>query len=193
MIFNTETWFVFGLVIIVILGIVSNVSATALSNIEFQFHKMFCPIPIGQGVYNFNATFGLEDDFITYNKDINGNDTDVLAEQVGSFIECTQDEITGALQMNVSIKEYNASCFNVFPCGFFGYLLDLGGQAIMKIGAFFTFLAFFIAPINFSILGYGIDDLSGYALGMIIGIYGFAYIGIGVFIAPMIIHAIRGG
>lgn len=188
---NTVTWFAFGVLIIIIFAIVSNTSATGLQNIEFQFFKMTCPYPIGQGVYNFNATFPLYDDYIEYGKDINGNDTSVLADQVGSFIECTQDPITGNLQMNVAIKEYNASCFSAFPCGFFGYVNDLLGQILVKIVAFFTFLGFFLTPINFNILGYTIADISGVGLMIVIGLYGFAYLGIGVFIGGFVVGLIR--
>ena len=179
---NITTWFAFSIVTLMLFAIISNSSVTGLTNINIQFHKLRCPTPLEQGVDQMtNGTAGLE---ITYNVDINGNSTTNEQAQVGTFYRCEFDPLSAppGTSIQTTIKQYKATCFSVIPCGWFGYVGDYLSILGEKIGAFFTLVSYILAPVNFNILGYTIADIGGVGLMLVIGLYIFCYIGIGVFL-----------
>jgi|SRR6185503_8053707 len=177
---NLTLLFVFGVIILVIFSIISNTGSSSINNISFQFHKITCPLPLSKGVDYLNGT-------IIYDTDINGSATDIEQEKVGTFYKCTQDSITGNLITTTVIKEYNANCFDVIPCGILGYWGDYLSILTEKALAIFTLIAYVLTPINFSILGYTIMDIGAVALIFVIGLYAFCYIVIGVWIYKAVI------
>jgi len=179
---NITTWFAFSIVTLMLFAIISNSSPTGLFNINVQFLKLSCPTPLDNGVDNMlNGTAGLD---ITYNVDIDGNATSNEQEIVGTFYKCDADFSSNppTTSIQTTIKQYKAVCFSVIPCGWFGYIGDYISILAEKITAFFTLVSYILTPINFNILGFTIADIGGVGLMLVIGLYIFCYIGIGVFI-----------
>lgn len=170
---------ILSIVFLMILAIVSNTSQSALVEIEDEIYLMNCPLPIYEGVATNVAISGFAVLYdIEHNKDINGNTTTNDAEKVGTEFDCNADG--GLFGVSTTIRQYGVTLFDFIPYGFVGFLSDWFSHTFENGGALFRLISFFISPLNFNILGITIADLSGMALLMVIGIYAFCYICIGV-------------
>jgi hypothetical protein len=174
------------IVTLIIFGFLSNTNPTALNGVNLQFHILTCKLPIYNGVYNLiNQT-------TTYDVDLNGTAVapsglfGASSPFVGTFFNCYDANAGGlgpiSLATATIIKEYGANCYAVIPCGMLGYVGDYLSAVAAKLQAMFTLVAFYLTPINFNILGFTIADMSPMAQMAILGLYGFDYIMIGVFI-----------
>lgn len=165
-----------------IVAIVGNTGATSTDNIEEQIFYMNCPSPIFDGVATLTD---INDYGVTYTV-VYGNGT----SNTGTFFECSIDG-AGLRSANTIIKEYGATFFDTIPYGWLGFVADYISSGLQHAQAFFTIIAFMITPINFSILGYSLADISGIGAMIVIGVYVFCYVGIGNYIIPMIIGMVR--
>lgn len=102
-----------------------------------------------------------------------------LTDFNGTFFQCSLDSITGAFTVSAISKPYDATLFSVIPIGWYGYIADFLVAVFARLEAMFTLIGFFVLPTGFNILGITIDDLSGYALMLVISIYGLSYLAIG--------------
>jgi len=159
---NLMGLFAFSVIFIVILGFISNQNPTALSNIQTQFNKLTCPMPSSAGLYNASGVITQGNG--TYNYPNVNNETLTFT--------CTNVHTLNG------VDYFNGE--PVAPVGVVYYIDDLLAELVDKALAFFTLLSFYLAPINFTILGFTINDMSTMAQMAIIGVYGFCYIFIGI-------------
>ena len=169
---NLTTWFIFGIITIMLFAIISNMGQTSINNINDQFAKLQCPTPLYSIVDLGNGTF------------INSNSNSHTGFNYGSDYICFYDPTSNPPSVHETITHinYNATTFNAFPNGWFSYVGDLFASVMFKVGAVVNLISYVLTPINFSILGYTISDISGVALMFVIGVYIFAYIPIGIYI-----------
>jgi len=186
--FNQTIWFAVGLIILIIFGIIGNTSPTGISNIQFQFDKMNCPFPLWEGIDHLTIdgelAFGMN---ITHSSTPNNPDPE---NDLGTAYRCEFDPTIDETSFYTSTYTFGATCFSVIPCGWFSFASETLTKVAEKITAFFTLLAFFLTPINFNILGFTLADIGGVGLMLVIAIYGFAYIGIVLYLGGFIIGII---
>lgn len=158
----------FGVLFLGILAIISNVGEDSINNIQDQMFLSNCPLPIYAGVANLNTINGFAINYtVTYS----------ASNNTGTYFECQASG--GLFGVNTVIKDYGATLFDFIPYGWLGYIADFLTSLFQRLYAVFTLLSFFIAPTNFNILGYTLDDLSGIPLMVVIMVYGISYIFIG--------------
>ena len=177
-----------------IFALIANASATGQQQITNQISIIGCQFPIQEGV--FNQTSGEIDhdrEIDTSTGFLTGSTTTVNEDKAGTFFVCTTSLDVGSGQQVpetiVVPKAYSKTCAYVFPCGWFGWIGDSIYILTHKFSALLTLISYFITPINFNILGYTLADISGAGLFLVLSIYSFAYLGIGLFI----FNAIRRG
>ena len=173
----------FGIVMLFIMALVSNSSYESISNIEDQIWLLNCPFPIVDKIATLQSIDGFN---LNYTTSTFGNGTNYE----GTYFQCRI--VDGQFNANTQIKEYGATLFSVIPYGYFGYLLDYAGTIASKVYAVATLISFFITPANFNVLGFGLDDLSGSALAILIGIYALAYAFIFIWVISTIAGIISG-
>jgi hypothetical protein len=160
---------VFGMMLIAILAILGNTSATALTNIEQQFSRLTCPMPSQTGLWNASGV--LQYTGATYNYPSVSNMTLTLT--------CTEIHTTNGVDYL-----YGSPGVAIGVFFFIGdYISELFAN---KLAAIFTLIAYVLTPANLSFLGFGIDDITGVALMFVISIYVFAYIFIGAMLYKII-------
>jgi hypothetical protein len=171
-----------GVVFLMLLGLVSNSSDASIVKIEDQMFLINCPLPIYDGV----ATLVSIDGFALNYTVVYGSgavDGGGSAQNFnGTFFECQLDLLsTPHFNANTIIKEYGATTlFGTVPYGWLGYVADFFTSVFQSLQAVFTLISFFVTPSGFNIAGFTIDDLSGQALLIVIMIYGFCYVTIGI-------------
>ena len=173
----------FGIFLLMIMGIVSNTSENSISAIEGQIFLMNCPLPLN-GARPEPTSFVINGLTVTY--DIlydNGTDYHV------SIFLCSTDPITGNLGVDTEVYTATTSWFDTTTGTLFyaSATLTALGQ---KVIAFLTLFSFILTPANFNVLGFGIGDLSGVALAVVVGVYVIAYVFIAIWIFTMISGAI---
>ncbi len=178
---NLITWFLVGIFIIIILGIVGNTGQSSILNIQDQLFLINCPDPIFEGVATNVTISGFAVFYtITHDRDINGNFTSNDQDKVGTEFDCT---VTNHLfGVSTSTREYGATLFSVINYGWFGYVADWLSHTLEKASSLFVLIAYFVTPSNFDIMGFTLDDLEGIALIIILGVYVFCYIPIAIFV-----------
>lgn len=177
---HSASWFLISVIAIFILGVVSNASVPSLVRIQYQFDRLTCPFPTHNGqdqlIFDGELAFGV-------------NITHSSAPDNGTKYTCEFDPLSGengATTFYADYKNYDETCFSVIPCGWFTYALDFLTMIADKFGAFFSLLVYFLTPVNFEIMGYDINDVTGLGLAFLIGTYVFFYIGIGQYFATYI-------
>lgn len=150
---------------IVILGIVSNTGATATDNIQFQFDRLSCPMPVQTGLWNSSGIIMLTGG--TYNYENVGSPVNTLT--------CTEVHTLDGVDYYYGQPAVAIGVFYYIG----DYISELFGN---KVVAIFTLISYILTPANFDILGYTLADVTGIALLFIIGLYSFAYIAIGIFL-----------
>ena len=180
---NLTTWFMFGILLIMIMSLISNTSPTALQRIQYQFDRLNCPFPLFTGqdqlIINGELAFG-----VNVTRVQNGDGT-----INGTRYICAFDPLSGpngATVFTVEYVNYQETCFGFIPCGWFTYAGDFLTKVADKFESFFSLIVYILTPINFDIMGFTLSDLDGLSLAIVIGIYIFAYIGIGAFFAGYI-------
>lgn len=165
---NLVLWAIFGFLIIMIMAIVSNSGQTATANIQTQMDTLGCDFPdftlggnsTGNGCINTNTytnnTFTLIPAFTFYN----------LTVPSCVFFSCGEN---GTQQWVAETAPAG------IPTGWLDYTADILSVTSSKLVAVGTIISYVLAPINFDVLGYTIDDLSGVALMLVIGLYVFCY------------------
>ena len=179
---NLITWFLIGLFILIIMAIVSNSGHDALDRIELQIFLMNCPAPIYHGVatdLNINA---LSINYTLLQTDYSGS-----SSFNGTYFQCYDGnagipDTLPAPTVTAVIKEYGATAFSAIPFGWLGYIADYLVHVFENAQAFVVLLAYFMTPANFNVLGFGLEDLSGISLMLIVGLYVFAYVPIVLFV-----------
>lgn len=180
---NLLYFFLFGILILFIMALISNSGTDSTLNIQDQIYLMNCPFPVSNAIA---TDVGLNDFGISYNLDYGSS----VLNNTGTFFQCT---VTAPHLKGVSttIKEYGATLFSVIPYGWFGFAEDYISVGLGHLGNFFTIVSYMVTPVNFSLMGYTISNVGGMALLIIIGIYVFAYIGIGAFLSGYIVGLIQ--
>jgi hypothetical protein len=163
----------FGMIFLGLLGILGNSSPTSATNVYNQISKIQCPMPAISGLWNNTGTIVYQN--ATYNYAYAGSRTLTL--------DCSEIH-------TIDDKDYNYGIFTIqpfftngtgfqfgVPVGYGYYISDAISELFVnKGGAIGTIIAFFLTPVNFSILGYTISDLSGIALMFIIALYAVSYL-----------------
>ena len=173
----------FGMMLLIIMSIVSNSGETSIVNIENQLFLFNCPAPLFNGIVNATDPGTTIEGFAVVwdsSEVIYGGDNN----QTGTFFDCYIAPLTPhpAFGVNLSQKNYGETAFSVIPIGWFSYLGDTLSNGFAKLQAMLTLITFILTPVNFSIMGFTIADLSGLALMAVIALYAIAYIFIGIFI-----------
>lgn len=170
---------IFGVFLIAILAILSNSSATALTNIQEQFDRLSCPMPSQSGLWNDTSVIpagNISYTGATYNWENAGGGN---GAQPPDTLTCTQvhttqgiDYLNGAPAVAIGVFYYIGD-----------YISELFAN---KVVAVFTLISFVLSPANFNFLGYTIDDIVGIPLMFVIAIYVFSYIFIGAMLYKII-------
>jgi len=178
---NLITWFLVGLFIIIILGIVGNTGQSSVANIERQIFFINCPAPIYHGVATINSIEGLA---LNYTVDYGASTQDFQNTFNGTYFLCTFDPLSAPPGLGAStiIKAYGDTLFGFIPVGWLGYVSDWLTHGFQQLQALTTIIFFFVTPSNFDIMGFTIDDLDGIALIIMVTIYVFCYIPVVIFI-----------
>lgn len=174
MAFNLTLWFAISLIIIIIFALISNSSAIGLSNINIQFFKMNCPLPITNAVAT-NLNTNPPRNFITYNVTYDNSTSDY---HVTTF-HCSDDN--SSISASTTVYTTANNFFNI-GISYLFYASQVIMNFVIKIQAFVTILSYVLTPINFNILGFTINDIGGQALMLVIGVYVFCYTGISIFL-----------
>jgi hypothetical protein len=164
-----------GIFILIIMGIVSNTSEDSFTRVEDQIFLMNCPYPLYEGVAENLSIEGLVLNYtIAHNRDINGNTTTTDSDKVGGSFECHLNG-TGLKGASFSTHQYAITTFG-FNWGYVGFLADSLTTTIVKVQSFLILFSFILTPANFGVLGYGLDDLSGASLMVVVGVYIVSYV-----------------
>lgn len=172
-------WFVFSVFLLFILGFMTAQTVLGSTKVQIDVMKLQCPLPIYNGIDNL---YLLETGFqvfgnITYNTSVSSNTT-------GTFYDCQWDAITETPSFSLIFKEYGTMCFSVIPCGYFAFLSDSISITGEKLLAFLSLVSsFFVSALNpfeFEILDTGLVDLPSWGQAFVVGIFVFAYVGVGV-------------
>ena len=177
---NLITWFLLGLFIIVILGIVGNTGASSVANIQREIFFMNCPAPIYHGVATLVSINGLS---LNYTVDYGSSTQDFQNTFNGTYFLCTYDPLSAPPHLTAStiIKAYGDTLFGFIPVGWLGYIGDWFTHFFEQLQALTTLITYFILPTNFDIMGFTLDDLGGIALIIIVLLYAICYIPIVIF------------
>lgn len=167
---NILTWFMFGAIFILVFGIVENSGQTAINNINEQFAKISCPIPLYNMVDFGNGTI--------INSEINKN----TGKNFGSTYQCFYDphSVPAGTHMTISYVAFNATTFNAFPNGWFDYIGNVLGAIYTKVASIVQLALYFLTPINLNILGYTLSNIGGIGLLFVLAVYITAYLGVGL-------------
>lgn len=167
----------FGIIFLILIGFVSN-TGESFNNIEDQMFLMNCPLPISNGIASFGspAITGFSLNYtVSYTNATDGT---------GTFFECTASD--GLFGASISTKGYGDTLFSAIPIGFLGYLQDSLTTLFQRIQALFTLISYFVTPANFNILGYTLADIGAFGTFMVVAIYAFCYIVIGIMLYKVI-------
>lgn len=174
----------FGILMLFIMGIVSNASQPSIERIENQVYLMNCPLPLNGAIGTLDEIDGLTVNYTTT------YDNDTSDYHITVFI-CFIDPITGALSANTEVYTSGTDWFSS-TTGTLFYASSTITALAQKAVAFLTLFTFILTPANFEILGFGIGSLSGEALAIVVGIYIISYVFIGVWIFTTITGALGG-
>lgn len=173
---------IFAIMFLALLAIVTNVGEDSQERIQNQMFLMNCPPPIYDGVVNATAPGTTIDGFaFVY------DENEVIHNGNGTVIRCTITPLTPfpAFQVFMTEKNYQEVTLG-FPSGWFSYMGDFMGSYMQRIIKVFELIGYFVTPTNFNILGYTLTDLSLIPLAMVIALYAFCYIGIGILIYKVV-------
>lgn len=174
---------IFGVIFLILIGIVANSSEDSLLHIQQQMFLMNCPLPIYNGVAILNSIDGYVLNYTVTKSNA------IQSDFNGTRIDCYIDPLSADPQIgaSASIVQYGASTFwGTIPYGWLGFVSDSFQTLFERIQAMFTLIGFFVTPTNFNVLGYTIDDLTGIPLLVVIAIYGISYIFIGIMLYKVI-------
>lgn len=173
----------FGIFTLMIMGIISNTSQTAITAVENQMFLMNCPLPLN-GARPDPSSVQIEGLILTYDT-LYDNSTDYHV----TVFHCRI--VDGEPNANTEVYTATTSWFDTTTGTLFyaSATLTALGQ---KIVAFLTLFAFILTPANFEILGFGLADMSGAALAVIVGIYLISYVFVGIWVFTTISGAIGG-
>jgi hypothetical protein len=174
----------FGIFLLIIMGIVSNTSQTAIESVENQIFLMNCPLPLNGAIGTLDQIVGLTVNYTTV------YDNDTSDYNITVFI-CSIDSITGAFTANTEVYTSGTDWFSS-TTGTLFYASATLTALVTKGVAFLTLFSFILTPANFSILGYGIGDLTGASLAVVVGVYIVAYVFIGIWIFSTVAGALGG-
>lgn len=181
---NLFSMALFGIFVLMIMSIISNTSQTAVSAVEDQIFLMNCPLPINGGIATLDEITGLTVNYTTV------YDNDTSDYHITLFI-CTIDPITGAFTVNTEIYSSGTDWFSS-TTGTLFYVSTAITQVFGKIINVLTIFSFILTPANFSIMGFGLSDLSGTALALVVGVYVVCYVFIAIWIFTTILGSLGG-
>lgn len=172
---------IFGIIFLMILGLVSNSSTESQENIQEQMFLMNCPLPAYDA--QWNATNVTIKGFTV----ILNNSAGVAYGGDGTVFRCRIDELASGtgFQVLMTNKDYKEVTLG-FPSGWFKYAGDWIGSAFQRINNMFALVGFFVLPTGFNIIGFAFEDLTGYALFIIVFIYALCYLFIGAMMYKII-------
>jgi len=168
-------WFIFSVVVIALFAIISNTSPAGITAIENQIFLMNCPFPISGGIANNTNIDGLT---VTYDL--------VRDDNLGTYRLTVFD--CGVVDPDIPTYSASTTVYTAtvawYDLGFnyLAYLMHVISEAGFKIQSFFILIGYLLTPINFNILGFTIDDISGTGLIIIIFMYLICYVGIALFL-----------
>jgi hypothetical protein len=158
----------FGMFMLIIMGIVSNTSETAIEAVENQIFLINCPMPLNGALATLDSINGLTVNYtIVY-------DNDTSDYHITLFI-CTIDTITGNFTVNTEVYTSGTDWFSS-TTGTLFYLSAGITSLLEKVIAFLTLFSFILTPANFSVMGFGLADMSGTALMLIVAVYIVSYV-----------------
>lgn len=175
----------FGMFMLMIMGIISNTSQTAIEAVETQIFLINCPLPLNGARADPSSiqVVGLTLNYtILYD-----NSTDYHV----TIFHCGTDPITGDLNASMEVYTATTSWFDT-TTGTLFYASSVLTQFGQKIVAFLTLFSFILTPANFEVMGFGIADLSGSALAVVVGVYIVSYVFLIVWIFTTLAGAIGG-
>lgn len=158
-----------GMLILMIMGIVSNTNPTAFTAVENQIFLMNCPYPINGGIAENTNIDGL---IVTYDlvRDADNSTTYHLTIFSCSII----DPDIPTYNAGTTVYETNNNWFDV-GTSYLAYIMNYIFAFTSQIQGALTLFSFILTPANFEILGYTLDDLSGVAVMVVVGLYLFSY------------------
>lgn len=171
---NLVVWAIFGFLIIAVFAIISNSGQTGTANISNRFEELNCPMPEASGLWSQPASNGLGDNSTFLQR--NGETYNVPSD-TNSTLTLTCTPVHTAAGVNYAFGRGLGVAIGVFY-----YINDYISEFFFKAGALLQLIAYILSPINFDIMGFTIADLDGISLMVVIGLYIFAYIPIGIFI-----------
>lgn len=175
----------FGILMLMIMALISNSSEGSMERVENEIYLMNCPLPLN-GARPNPTSLDIEGLTVTYDT-LYDNSTDY---HVTVFI-CRIDPITGEKTVSDEVYTATTNWFDTTTGTLFyasSVISSLGEKAVH----FLTLLSFIITPANFEIMGYTLDDLSGIALGVVIGLYVISYVFIAIWIFTMVVGSLGG-
>jgi len=164
-----------GIFILIIMAIVSNTSETAFTAFENQIFLMNCPYPIFAGLASNLNIDGLT---VTYDL-LRDNSTSDFHLTVFNCGIIDPDIPTYSVSTTVFT---NAANWFTSATGFLAYAMHGIYAVAGQIQSILTIFSFILSPANFSLLGYGLADLSGAGLMVVIGIYIISYVFVAVWL-----------
>lgn len=176
----------FGLIMLVVMSLVSNSGEQSIENIEEQLFIFNCPSPLANQLINStHPSVTIEGFTLKYNTRAQPDGAVIYdTNGTGTFFVCGIDELSPGNGFTISLeaREYGTTAFGVIPIGYFGYILDTVSNGVSRLVAMFTLVSFVLTPVNFSILGYTLADLTGLAVMTVVGLYALSYTFIGIFL-----------
>lgn len=165
-----------------VMALISNSSEGSIHRVENEIYLMNCPLPLN-GAYPTNLDIvGLTVNYTT----IYDNSTEYNV----TVFKCDINEF-GEPRIGAEVYTATADWFNTTTGTLFyasSTITALGQKAVH----FLALLSFIITPANFEIMGYTLDDLSGLALGVVIGLYVISYVFIAVWIFTIVMGSLGG-
>lgn len=158
----------FGIFTLIVMGIVSNTSQTAITAVENQIFLINCPMPLNGAIGTLDQIDGLTVNYTIV------HDNDTSDYHITVFI-CYIDSITGNLSANTEIYTSGTDWFSS-TTGTLFYLSAGITSLLGKVVSFLTIFSFILTPANFEVLGYTLDDLSGISVMVVVGLYITAYV-----------------
>jgi|SRR6185436_4491673 len=174
---------VFCIILLAILGLVSNTSETGLNAITSQMVLSQCPLP----TYDATATIDPVHPYIGFQLNYTLTYGTGGSNATGSYFKCYIDLTSNPeYQINIQDKDYGATLFGFIPYGWLGYIADFLTTLWQRAVAVLTMIGYVVSPTGFNIFGYTISDLVGLVLMLVVLVYIICYIFIGILVYKII-------
>ena len=173
---------IFSIIFLTIISIISNASPTAQASIQNNLYLMGCPFPLQNQLMDLTQPPTVLNNAVVYVA-LPPNQKVSNVTGTGTFFYCFIQTVNPKVpEVNTYPRDYQATAFANFPSGWFQWVGDSLGVLFQRVVAFGQLLYFFLTPVNFNIAGFTINNLSGQALMLIVGIYAICYLSVGTMV-----------